>query len=77
MNTSMHNKSGDISRYGFACGCIEEKCTTTGVCVTMWYEHETYHIRGNDLTNLKRLFWHSTRSLTEARKLFKKETHNS
>ena len=64
-----YNADGSLTRYGFACGYIES--TRKGNShLTMWLEHNCYHVR---LTNDHgRVFWDvfDSNQLTQARKRY-------
>lgn len=58
-----------LSRYNLCCGYVqvhEEK----GIRLTMWHEHNTYHVRAHNHTEHVRLFWDVFETLTDARKRF-------
>ena len=65
MNTQLHNKSGTLTRYGFACGYLERKekndnRITLGLdCI--------YHVKG--FINGSRV-WECFDKLTDARKFY-------
>jgi hypothetical protein len=62
---------GEISAYGFGCG-YQETCITNGIQTRMYMEHTTYHVRQYDFDNFKPMSWDTFKSLSEARKFYKK-----
>lgn len=63
------NTDGSFTHYAFACGHTQTK-VIDNVEVTLYLENCCWHIRAFDTVQHKRVFWHSCRLLTEARKLF-------
>jgi hypothetical protein len=53
-----YDDDGFLSRYGFHCGCIEKE-DIGPVILTMWEEHQTFHVRGTLMSgwSVERLFW--------------------
>ena len=66
--------NGDVSLYSLACGYIQKRETSPGVEVTLWREGACYHVKVHDFNEHRRLFWFSSESLTECRKVYKSRT---
>lgn len=67
---NIKGKNGKLTAYGLACGYVEthEKDTKK---VELYVQHECYHVRFFDTgKQFKWIEWNSTRSLTDARKMF-------
>jgi len=71
-NSRFRNKDGSLSAYALACGYIQRRDTAPNVSITLWHEGACYHVRKHDHNTGRRAFWHSTESLTEARRVFRK-----
>jgi len=66
------NANGDVSSYALACGYIQQRDLAPGVQITLWHEGgPCYHVRAHDHNEHKRVFWHATESLTEARRVYR------
>ena len=65
------NKNGDHSVYAFVCGYIQGRELSPGVRISLWHEGACYHVRAHDYNAGVRLFWHSTESLTAARRVYR------
>lgn len=64
------HKNGKTTGYGLACGYKQEFIRDTKK-VELYMEHECYHVRFFDTgKQFKWIEWNSTRSLTDARKMF-------
>ena len=55
--------------YGFACGYVK-RVSLSNMDITIWHEHEVYHVRGHEFDGRGRLFWDSFRTLGQAKKAF-------
>jgi hypothetical protein len=66
-----YTKNGYLTSYGLSCGYIE-KYIKDDKQITLWKEHGVYHVRAHDFNTGLRIAWHTTYSLTEARKLYHK-----
>jgi len=64
-----YNKKGELTSYGLACGYIEQ-FEHLQQRVTLWKEHNAYHVRRHNFFRNKRVFWDSFETLTEARKRY-------
>lgn len=71
--TKFRTKDGQLTVYALACGYVQTKCTREGYDVSLWHEGgPCYHVQAIDnSTPRKRLFWFSTWSLKEARRVYK------
>lgn len=68
MNTKLfYNASGELTSYGLSCGYIQRR-EFKGINITLWKEHNCYHVRGHDHNTGMRLFWNTYTTLTPARK---------
>jgi len=66
------NKNGDVSRYALACGYIQKRELAPNIEITLWHEGgPCFHVRAHDHNTHERIFWHATKSLTEARKVYR------
>ena len=70
MDKKFYTSNGDLTTYDLACGYIEQK-ENNGIRVTLYKEHNTYHVRGYDFNNHWRLFWDCFDNVIEARKRYK------
>lgn len=53
-DTRWHDKDKRVTRYGFACGCIERRpVVSSGQEVTLWMEHGVYHVRRSDWARVR------------------------
>jgi len=64
-----------ITRYELNCGCIERKGSLNNITVTLWKEHNVYHVRAHDFVNSKRIMWQSFQTLKPARNAFTSWSH--
>ena len=65
-------KQGHLTAYGLACGYIEQRDLAPGVQVTLWHEGgPLYHVRAHDHNTHVRLFWFTSPSLKECRKVYR------
>ena len=72
MTLYLYNQDGQLSAYGLACGYIMRRYSGK-VCVSLWQEHGTYHVRGVYCKGDRkgdRAFWQTFGKLTEARRCF-------
>ena len=70
MKTDFYIKNGQLSSYGFACGYVEKKQTSTN-WTELYMEHSHFHVRqGKQGEGF--LIWEtfSSSELTKARKLY-------
>ncbi len=63
-------KSGELSSYGLACGYVE-RYEKNNVRLTLWKEHNAYHVRKHNFNDGTRIFWDTFNTLTEAKGLYK------
>lgn len=75
----LRTKRGRLAAYALACGYIERHtCPVKGSRavreVQLWREPacDVYHVRAHCFAKAKRLFWHSFKTVTEARTCFDK-----
>lgn len=52
MNT--HNKNGDVSAYGFACGLVQ-RYEKDGIQASLWQEHGVYFVRTHNFNTGRRI----------------------
>lgn len=74
MNTNITNRSGSITMYGFHCGYVEETDGPTEG-VRLWLEG-CWHVRRHGTggyQGYKRNTWQTFDTLTEARKVYRRE----
>lgn len=71
MNNKFKTKAGRLTPYSFMCGYIEQ-IDKNNKRVTLWHEHNTYHVRAHDFSNNTRLVWDTYKTLTEARNGYSK-----
>ncbi len=64
-----------LSVYELSCGGVEQN-EHNGIRVSLWREHSVYHIRAHDFVAHSRLEWTSKRTLTDARKEYKRMIHD-
>lgn len=62
-------KRGRLTPFALACGYVEKK-TVGGVEVTLWMEHNAYHVRGHEFDGRGRVFWDAFPTLGAARARF-------
>ena len=63
-------KTGELSAYSFACGYVEVDFIAE-VRLSMWKEHNTYHVRAHDNKAGQRLFWDVFDTIGPARKRYR------
>lgn len=69
---NLYTSKGRLTDYGLSCGYIEQKwAKPTHMHTTLWKEHGVYHVRQHCHGIGARIFWHTFRTLTEARKCFR------
>jgi hypothetical protein len=66
-----YNAKGELTSYGLSCGYIQRH-ELNGINITLWKEHNCYHVRGHNHNTSNRLFWNSYSTLTPARKDYNK-----
>ena len=66
-NNRFYNNKGELTSYGLSCGYIQQT-EINNVNLTLWKEHNCYHVRKHDHNTGIRLFWNVYDNLTEARK---------
>ena len=69
MSPAFYLTTGEVSAFGFACGYIEKK-EFDGYRVTMWKEHNTYHVQYFDEEE-GRLHWDTFDTLGRARRAYR------
>ena len=57
--------------YELACGCID-RTECGGVRVTLWKEHNVYHVRAHSFAKHRRISWEVFRLLPTARKAYRR-----
>jgi len=64
------NANGDVSQYALHCGYIQKRELSPNVEITLWHEGgPCYHVRAHDFNSGTRLFWFSSGSLTDCRRV--------
>ena len=67
-------KNGELTSYALACGYVKEWHLTRNdvkiVRVSLWREHNAYHVRSHNLATSTRIKWESFYTLNEARREF-------
>lgn len=69
-------KNGDLTVYALACGYCQRFDDIRNAVSMELYKSGVYQVKGYDFANHNRLFWHSLESLSEARRVFRKEVTN-
>ena len=70
MRDKFKTKNGDLTHYALACGYVQQ-VEICDIYLRMWHDGGCcFHVSLFDYKNLKRIFWHSFNTLTEARKCF-------
>lgn len=62
-------KRGRLTAYAFNCGYVEYRLLEDNSSITLWKEHNVYHVRMHHKYH-GRIFWDSFPTLTEARKRY-------
>lgn len=62
----------NVSAYNLQCGYVQ-RVERGNVRVTLWKEHNTYHVRTHEFDGRGRLAWEVFRTLTPARKEFTRQ----
>jgi hypothetical protein len=57
-----------LTAYQLACGAADGTKLGNGISVTLWKEHNVYHVRAHDHEHHKRLWWHCFDTAAEAYK---------
>lgn len=68
MNFNIHDKNGNLTEYGFACGYVQSEQLGRNK-KELYKEHNTYHVRM--FRGEERVIWLSYEKLSEARKEYK------
>jgi len=71
MNKTFYTARGELTGYGLACGYIE-RAEARGISITLWKEHNCYHVRAHNHNTGERLYWNTFDTLTEARKDYRR-----
>jgi hypothetical protein len=66
---TIHDERGRLTSYGLSCGFIERE-RVGDVSITLWREHDCYHVRGHNHATGKRLFWDGYKRLDAARQAY-------
>jgi hypothetical protein len=72
VNATGYTPEGWLNEYSLMCGYKEDwdAENTLGTNISLWYEHEHYHVRRYDFNIHERIFWHCFDNVTEARECF-------
>jgi hypothetical protein len=60
-----------LTAYQLSCGYVQQH-ERNGICVTLWREHTVYHVRVHDFNSHERIAWYSFRTITPARRAYRK-----
>jgi len=60
-----------LSKYELSCGYLQEK-EKKGYRVTLWMEHDCYHVRTYNHKNGVRVAWDCADTFIDAKKLYKR-----
>lgn len=71
------SNTGKITAYQAVCGAVQrielkQYAHHEPVCIDLWIEHGTYHVRAHDHELHGRLFWDSFDTITAARTRYSK-----
>jgi hypothetical protein len=66
---TIHDSRGRLTAYGLSCGYIERK-KLGFISVTLWREHDVYHVRAHDHDTGQRVLWDSFDTLFAARRYY-------
>lgn len=67
MPITIHDSRSRLTAYGLSCGYIERK-KLGFVSITLWREHDVYHVRAHNHDTGQRVFWDSFDTLFAARR---------